>query len=215
MTPIPDFEPFPKIPRLNRDIVVTEKIDGTNATVCVVGLADILEQHDKVIAKVPDPEDPDGIRAWGLLAGSRKRWITPEDDNFGFASWVVEHAEDLVRLGPGRHSGEWWGKGIQRGYDLDERRFSLFNTAKWRFSLSRPMCCGVVPVIYEGPRTIYSPQLETHQDAASWAMHYLRLVGSVAARGYDNPEGIMVYHTAANSYMKATLQNDEKPKGQA
>jgi hypothetical protein len=25
-----DFIPFPKIPRLRRDIVITEKIDGTN-----------------------------------------------------------------------------------------------------------------------------------------------------------------------------------------
>ena len=30
------FAPFPKLSRLFRDIVVTEKIDGTNAQVCVL-----------------------------------------------------------------------------------------------------------------------------------------------------------------------------------
>ena len=30
-----EFEGFPKIARLSREIVVTEKIDGTNARVCI------------------------------------------------------------------------------------------------------------------------------------------------------------------------------------
>lgn len=29
------FEAFPKIPRLNRDITITEKIDGTNVAVVI------------------------------------------------------------------------------------------------------------------------------------------------------------------------------------
>ena len=33
---LPVFVPFPKITRLNREIVVTEKIDGTNASVHVL-----------------------------------------------------------------------------------------------------------------------------------------------------------------------------------
>lgn len=76
-----NFIPFDKIPRLKRGCVITEKIDGTNAQV-VVG--------------------EDG----SVRAGSRKRWITPEDDNFGFAAWVRRNEEELRELGPGQHFGE-------------------------------------------------------------------------------------------------------------
>ena len=30
-----EFQPFPKIPRLSREIVITEKIDGTNAQILI------------------------------------------------------------------------------------------------------------------------------------------------------------------------------------
>lgn len=118
-----DFVPFPKIPRLKRGCIITEKIDGTNAQV-VIG--------------------EDG----SVRAGSRTRWITPDNDNFGFASWVKQHEEELRELGPGQHFGEWWGVGIQRGYGLSERRFSLFNATRWKDEC--PSCCHVVPVLYEG-----------------------------------------------------------------
>jgi hypothetical protein len=79
---------------------------------------------------------------------SRSRWITPDDDNFGFAAWVEANRDELLTLGPGRHFGEWWGSGIQRGYGLPkgEKRFSLFNVSRW--GESRPACCHVVPVLY-------------------------------------------------------------------
>ena len=97
------FEAFPKIARLSREIVITEKIDGTNAQIYIT---------------------EDGK----IQAGSRNRIITPEQDNFGFARWVEENHEDLLLLGEGRHFGEWWGQGIQRRYNLEEKRFSLFNS---------------------------------------------------------------------------------------
>ncbi len=100
------FEGFPKMPRLMREVVVTEKIDGTNACVAI---------------------SEDG----SFQVGSRRRWITPEKDNHGFAAWAHAHRDELMQLGPGRHFGEWWGRQIQRGYGLDERRFSLFNVARW------------------------------------------------------------------------------------
>ena len=125
MTDLPEFVPFPKIPRLFRPFVVTEKIDGTNASIHVL---------------------EDGQ----VLAASRTRWITPEADNFGFARWVHEHEEELrVGLGIGSHFGEWWGSGIQRGYGLKEKRFSLFNTARWSDPAVRPACCHVVPVLHD------------------------------------------------------------------
>ncbi len=123
------FAPFPKIPRLRRTIVVTEKIDGTNASILV-------------------PEDP----AAPLLVGSRTRWITPESDNAGFARWVKDNEEDLrAGLGFGHHFGEWWGSGIQRRYGVPEKRFSLFNTGRW--TTTCPPLCHVVPVLYNGPWT--------------------------------------------------------------
>ena len=63
-----EFTPFPSIPRLFREIVITEKIDGTNACVHIA---------------------EDGVT---VTAGSRNRWLTLEDDNYGFARWVAEHA---------------------------------------------------------------------------------------------------------------------------
>lgn len=174
-----DFEPFRKIPRLSRICTVTEKIDGSNG--CIA----IGENGE-------------------FFVGSRSRWITPEDDNFGFAKWAYERREELMKLGPGRHFGEWWGVGIQRNYGLHERRFSLFNVSKWSDSAVRPACCGVVPVLYEG---IFTEQ------AVVEALENLRTHGSAAARGFMNPEGLIVYHHAANLYFKKTLDKDEEWKG--
>ena len=192
--PIPEHQQFPKIPRFNREIIITEKIDGTNAVIHI---------------------DEDGL----VLAGSRKRWITPENDNFGFAAWVQEHEDELQELGPGFHYGEWWGYGIQRGYGLDHKRFSLFNVQRWRSSHSiieyplnellpdrvlAPYCCHVVPVLY----TLTSP------DAIQCAgvLNLLSEHGSHAASDFMKPEGIVIYHTSARQLFKMTIENDE-PKG--
>ena len=87
-----EFVPFQKIARLNRGMTVTEKIDGSNAA---IGIAEDGE----------------------VYAQSRKQLIFPgkSTDNFGFAGWVAEHADELREgLGEGLHFGEWWGAGIQR-----------------------------------------------------------------------------------------------------
>ena len=36
----PEFKPFPKMPRLNREVLLTEKIDGTNASVFIREITD-------------------------------------------------------------------------------------------------------------------------------------------------------------------------------
>ena len=176
MTDDLEFEPFQKIARFYRDVVITEKLDGTNAQV-VVG--------------------EDG----SVRAASRTRWITPEDDNFGFARWVAEHADGLRDLGPGRHFGEWWGQGIQRNYSQPRKRFSLFNTARWKDQ--RPECCDVVPILYEGVFTI---------GCVPNALAALRKNGSLAAPGFTKPEGIVIWHEAARQLFKVTLEKDEAPK---
>lgn len=174
----PEFQAFAPIPRLKRACVVSEKIDGTNAQ---VWFSDDCET---------------------MLVGSRNRWITPEDDNFGFARWCHDHCDELKALGPGSHYGEWWGAGIQRRYGLDEKRFSLFNSARWKDE--RPACCHVVPVLYDGPFST---------EAIDAALASLAANGSVAAPGFMDPEGIVVYLSAARSLFKVTL-GDDGHKGQ-
>ena len=105
-----EFTPWPKTARLFRDIVVTEKLDGTNAAIHIsagyeVAFPDAFELK-------PGEAIVDG-RLWRLSAQSRKRIITPDNDNFGFAAWVYDNAAELVSLlGEGLHFGEWWGRGI-------------------------------------------------------------------------------------------------------
>lgn len=83
-----------------------------------------------------------------------------------------------------------------------ERRFSLFNVSRWKDE--RPSCCSVVPVLYEGP---FSTEVVSAQ------VERLRTLGSLAAPFMD-PEGLIVYHTAAQHGFKVTLKDDDKPKGQ-
>lgn len=175
------FKAFDKIARLNRDVVITEKIDGTNA---LIYIADDFET---------------------MKVGSRSQWITPEKDNFGFARWVEEHRDELLKgLGPGYHYGEWWGAGVQRRYGLTEKRFSLFNVARWADDSVRPKCCHVVPTIAEG---------KFNTSLVGGAIEYLRVYGSKASPGFMKPEGIVIFHKAAQILFKVTLEKDDAWKG--
>lgn len=196
------FEEFPKIARLSRNCVITEKIDGTNASVRIA-LRNELSEEEQALAKVVDLSNT----AAYFLVGSRTRYITPQQDNHGFAAWAYAHAEELaVGLGYGLHFGEWWGSGVQRGYGLQkgEKRFSLFNVARW--GEAHPECCSVVPVLYKG---LFSSQ------AVEDAITRLRTEGSLAAPGFMQPEGVVIYHEAARILFKKTLLKDEAPKGQS
>jgi hypothetical protein len=196
-----EFVEFPKIPRLSRDMIITEKIDGTNG--CIF---------------IGPPEAPE------FLVGSRSRWITPETDNHGFAKWAYEHKAELMGLGPGRHFGEWWGSGIQRGYGLakGEKRFSLFNVTRWCLFGSEPQqiltgdprqvkmqemlpaCVGLVPVLWRGP---FSTEMVID------ILGRLEVCGSMAAPRFMQPEGIVVFHVAGNLMFKKTIKGDDVPKG--
>lgn len=196
-----NFEGFPKIPRLRRDCTISEKIDGTNAAVYIVPIEGHEHGHPLDGTPVPWAATVDGFF---LYAQSRSRLICPTDDNFGFAAWVYKNADELVKLGPGRHFGEWYGAGIQRRYGLTEKRFALFNTARWGGKDAPPACCDVTPQLYIGP----------FGDAAVDAtLRSLRLHGSYAAPGFMRPEGIVVYMHASRTLHKVTLEGDETPKG--
>ena len=214
-----DFQAFPKIPRLMRDVVITEKLDGTNASITIQAHANNVRKENwgKVIAW----RHNDGL-VLSMWAGSRNRFLTPDKDNFGFASWVSDNQEDLWDLGVGTHYGEWWGQGIQRGYGLDHKRLSLFNVGRWQdchqdspsgkgladgMDLA-PECCHVVPVLYRGSLILpYCPD-RTYVSAADQALRTLEHEGSHAASGYTNPEGIILFHTASQQLFKYTLDGD-------
>jgi hypothetical protein len=209
----PEFKSWNKIARLNRDIIITEKIDGSNGVI-------YIDENNN------------------FYVGSRKRWLDEHNENMGFYHWAMENKEELLKLGKGYHYGEWMGKGIQRNYGLNEKRFYLFNTMRWIdiYTLPEsarkkyrdeylnkiredsnndkleycPECCYVVPILYQGSwfRVIdddleYSP---------NWELMKLRLHGSKAIEGFMKPEGIVIYHKASGISFKVTLENDEKPK---
>ena len=193
---MPDFVEFPKIARYSREVIVTEKIDGTNG--CIYFGEDASEP---------------------MLVGSRTQWITPEKDNHGFARWAYDHESELRQLGPGRHFGEWWGSGIQRGYGLPkgEKRFSLFNVIRWclhgetprpipcgdpriiKIQDVLPMCVGLVPVLWRG---------QFDKLNATEILQDLGYLGSKVARGFMNPEGIVIFHVAGNVGFKKTIKGD-------
>lgn len=160
-----EFRAWPKIPRVeNKKEFYTEKIDGTNA--CII----ITEEGE-------------------FACQSRSKIITPEDDNFGFARWAYENKEELLKLGPGYHFGEWWGKSIQRGYNQTEKHFSLFNTARWgTHNPNTPTCVSVVPLI----------EANTAEEAKQKLIEH----GSYAAPGFMNVEGIVIYEYQSKSYWK-------------
>lgn len=186
----PAFEEWPKIPRLSRDIVITEKIDGTNASI--------------LISDTGEPFSLGSGREVPFLCGSRTRWVYPENDNAGFARWAFENVEELLKLGPGHHFGEWWGKGIQRGYNISPKRFSLFNVDRWENLAAVTNVVSTVPLLYRGPFS---------DEAVAHTLAKLASGGSVAAPGFNDPEGIVIWHTAARVMFKKTIKNDEKPKG--
>lgn len=164
-----EFKAWPKITRIEnkRAPVFTEKIDGTNA--CIV-IGDNGE----------------------FLCQSRTRFIIPGDDNFGFAKWAHENKEDLMSLGPGHHYGEWWGLGIQRGYGITEKRFSLFNTRLWGdHNPNTPRCVNVVPII----------RASSIEDVKTLIIRN----GSFAAPGYMNVEGVVMYEPDTDTCFKIII----------
>ena len=196
-----EFQEFPKMARLSREIIITEKLDGTNAQILITEYGDIF-------------------------VGSRTRWITPQDDNYGFAKWVEENKSEILKLGAGRHFGEWWGGGIQRGYGLkkDDKRFSLFNVSRWalhgtepkRILTADPRIEKYQDVLPEGISLVpelYRGNFDTQK--INDVLSDLKTSGSYASNGFMKPEGIVIFHIAGNVGFKKTIEKDELPKSLA
>ena len=197
-----EFTAWPKTSRFFRDIVITEKIDGTNAAVGIKIVESPEVGDDNVLAYTEV-----GGEWHAVYAQSRNKLIKLGQDNAGFAGWVTAHAEELVTfLGEGLHFGEWWGSGIQRGYGKQkgEKHFSLFNTD--RFSEIEAVSDGLVrcvPKFYHGPLDV---------DAITDSLRLLEREGSMASPGFSNPEGVCVYHTSSRIVQKVTLDNNDAGK---
>jgi hypothetical protein len=97
----------------------------------------------------------------------------------------------------------------------------LFNTIRWclhnqepqristadprveKYQEPLPECCHLVPVLFRGQFTT---------EVCEIALFNLKNEGSQASPGFMKPEGIVVFHTAANAGFKKTIEKDEVPK---
>lgn len=217
---------YGKTPRFYRDAIVTEKIDGTNAGLfiktCLFGES-VEDDPDRTAVVLGNVLGDDGLPSeeYHVYAQSRNNYITPSRDNYGFANWVSLNANALVSiLGPGRHFGEWWGKGIQRGYGADRKYWSLFTGSAIRmrkrvFESANPdlvievmehIGLREVPVICSGT---FGDEL------VQKSLDFLKESGSHALTGYNNPEGIIVYHKDSGQNFKVLLDSDHLSKTEA
>lgn len=194
------FEAFPKLTRFSHDWTVTEKIDGTNAQVFV------LPENE---LQLYTPEQTLGavrlVDGHLIYAGSRNRLIgLGKNDHHGFGQFVHDSAAEIVaKLGPGRHFGEWYGFGFKRKYNKTENRFALFNATRWT-GVDLPDRVDVVPTLFKG-------RLE-HGDTFDVVLDELKQHGSYIAEGFDNPEGIVMYHGPSHTLFKKTFDYDEEGK---
>jgi hypothetical protein len=205
---------FNSIPRLSRNMTITEKLDGTNGVIELFSIEDFetkdfLDKGGTIDGAHPIIHTPYIIRCL-----SRNIILQPEKskDNAGFCHWVFGNLYDIINLGPGSHAGEWWGQGIQRNYGLKEKRFSLFAVHRWirpdmesfvkgsEDRKSAPACCHVVPMIFSGPFDTNLIDIELKR---------LANYGSYAAPDFMKPEGIIIYHEAAKQLFKKTIEKDE------
>lgn len=164
----PTFIKWPKTKRFNGlAITITEKIDGTNGQIYI---------------------DEDN----NITVGSRNRIITPDSDNYGFAKWVYENEEEILKLGRGRYYGEWWGEGIQKNrYGVEGKHFSIFNTMRPADTL--PDIVSQVPILYSGEYT---------SGGVAYVFQHLKETGSVL--GGNDPEGIIIQFHETGNRMKMT-----------
>lgn len=189
------FIKWPSTPRFHKGMTIAEKINGTNACVRIL----------------------DGK----VTAQSRKRIITPESDNFGFASWVYENAGALTDvLGYGVHFGEWFGEGIQKNpLGIEGKRFALFSP--WKFNdtekerIQESGLVEFVPILFEG-QADYMTIPNVIEDLIYTGS---RVVGAAqkfapAIRRAHDAEGIIVWHRETQQKYKILLDNDAIHKSQ-
>lgn len=190
-----DFEAYPKIENIRKlQMCITQKIHGTN------GQIRINKVHDN-----------DGSYLWAVRVGSRTRWLTPEDDNYGFCKWVGDNFEQLIaKLGEGTHYGEWCGLGINSGEGLARKMFVLFDW--WRYADSMKLADGssIYPFLMEGLRVV--PVLykgDFSEDKIAETMQALKDNGShlTSPGSFMRPEGVVI--SVNGTQYKSVFQQEE------
>lgn len=165
-----DFKKFDKILHINKLwMTITQKIHGSNAQI-------LIEKNDEWATT-------SNTEIYLIKAGCRTRWLTLEDDNYGFCKWVMENRQELIgKLGEGRHYGEWAGPGINSGEGLKEKTLVLFNHRRFA-GKELPKNVVTVPVLHQGKISL---------DAINETMERLKTYGSKLVEGFMKPEGIVV-----------------------
>ncbi len=187
---INDFKSFGKIENINKfEFSITQKLHGTNAQI------HIWKQN--------------GL--YQIKAACRTRYLTEQDDNYGFCKFVLANEDAIVNaLGEGRHYGEWCGPGINSGEGLKEKGLYLFNWARWS-DKNLPPRFYTVPLLYEGR--------ELNLESINLIMDNLKANGSKLVSGYMHPEGIVIniggvfYKQVFNpEETKWTKRKEKKPR---
>lgn len=191
-----EFKSWGSTPRENKNKTITEKIDGTNACLVIT--------NGKVIAQ------------------SRKRIITPEDDNYGFARWAYENAGALMdTLGYGYHYGEWYGEGIQKNpLGIEGKRFALFHPTKYNegngYILEKVDGLETVPLLHHGQCDVWTipnimQDLDTYGSKVKGAKTtpvYIPGTDEFFFNQAARPEGIIIWNNETRTRTKMLLDND-------
>lgn len=195
-----EFKSWGSTTRENKNKTITEKLDGTNA--CIVA------QDGKVTAQ------------------SRKRIITPDDDNYGFAKWVYDNAGALLdTLGYGYHYGEWYGEGIQKNpLGIEGKRFALFHATKYTegngFDLERVDELETVPLLHHGQCDVWTlpkimEDLEIYGTKVKGAKTEKIYTGIPGLEGTEyvyekaaEAEGIIIWNNETRTRTKMLLKDD-------
>lgn len=185
------FKGWGSTPRWHKGLTITEKIDGTNA--CIV------------------------IYDGQVKAQSRKRMITPDSDNFGFAKWVYDNAGVLMdTLGFGYHYGEWFGEGIQKNpLGIEGKRFALFHATKYTedngYELNKVDGLETVPLLFHGQAN-WMTVGDILQGLDTWGTNVIGAKSwtdeDTGFRHSAKAEGIIVWHKETQQKYKILLEDD-------
>ncbi len=195
---LPEFEEFPKMPKWdNMELVITQKMHGTNACINIYCKHCAKMGHTIVIGQKCECTTPD----YGLICGKRTAWITTQSDNFGFALFCYVNKDELIAfLGPGIHWGEWCGPGINKdaGEGLSVKTLYLFNYWREYDMAIKPKNVEIIPVLYFGKNL---------PGVIEKTCEKLKVEGSAAVPGYMNPEGVVI--TLNRVRYKKPFNNEE------
>jgi hypothetical protein len=176
-----EFEKWSKTTRLESDVTISEKANGSNVAIC---------------AEIKADGDDFNI---SLAAQTRTQMVHMGNDQVGVAKWTIINYQSLIYdlfLGDGvtppkpgiyRHFGEFMTRGHK------EPHLYLFNTKRWSGKTFATPTLKVVPVLFEG---------RYYEGIVEKCLEDLRTNGSRIHPGIA-PEGVVTYWHGDNSMKKS------------